>query len=82
MNRVFLALALGFLAASPATALEREPLTHATPPAIPHPLPQGVPYVIVGAEARPVVTLRYGVVDGRRVLLNARTMEVVYELYY
>jgi hypothetical protein len=35
----------------------------------------------VGATADPIVELRYGVVNGKRVLLNAHTLEVVYILH-
>ena len=82
MTRTLIAVTAAVLVASSATALEqRRHAIHATPPVIAHPLPQGVPYLTVGAIADPIVELRYGVVNGKRVLLNARTLEVVYILH-
>lgn len=81
MNRLLLAFAALLLGASSSAALEQRNAIHATPPVVPHPLPQGVPYLVVGATADPIVELRYGVVNGRRVLLNAHTLEVVYILH-
>ena len=81
MQKFVLAVAAALLTASSAAALEQRNAIHATPPVVPHPMPQGVPYVVVGATADPIVELRYGVVNGRRVLLNAHTLEVVYILH-
>lgn len=61
-------------------AAHEVPVLLVTPPAIPHPLPQGAPYVVVGSTPQRVHTLRYGIVDGRRVLFDGETMRVVYVL--
>ena len=81
MKRSFALAAALLLSALPAAALEQRNAIHATPPVVPHPMPQGVPYLVVGEPANPIVELRYGVVNGKRVLLNARTLEVVYVLH-
>ena len=52
-----------------------------TPPPYPHPYPQGVPRLVVGATPQPVIQLRYGIIDGKRVLFNPATMRVVYILH-
>ena len=76
MRKLRFGLAIGLsLAASAAAAHE---LT--TPPLLPHPLPQGVPYVVVGAVPHRVVQLRYGIVNGERVLFDPATMRIVYIL--
>ena len=80
MRRLIPALAAIVLTTSSAIALEQRNGVHVTPPLVPHPMPQGVPYLVVGEGAKPIFELRYGVVHGKRVLLNARTMEVVYVL--
>jgi hypothetical protein len=71
----FALLALAALAAAPAAATE---LT--TPPPHPHPYPMGVPYLVEPAVVQPVIQLRYGILDGRRVLFDPATMRVVYVL--
>jgi hypothetical protein len=71
----FALLALAALAAAPAAATE---LT--TPPQHPHPYPMGVPYLVEPAVVQPVIQLRYGILDGRRVLFDPTTMRVVYVL--
>jgi hypothetical protein len=81
MKIMFAAAVLLMLTASPGAALEQRNAIHATPPLVPHPMPQGMPVVVVGKEPDPIVELRYGVVHGKRVLLNGRTMEVVYILH-
>lgn len=81
MRTIILALAAGLLTASSAAALEQRDGVHVTPPIVPHPMPQGAPYLVVGDAPKPVFELRYGVIHGKRVLLNARTMEVVYVLH-
>ena len=63
-----------------AAAAHEVPVLLVTPPAIPHPLPQGVPYVVVGGTLQRVHTLRYGIVNGRRVLFDGETMRIVYVL--
>jgi hypothetical protein len=70
-----LALACGLAVASPATAHEL-----VTPPAIPYPLPQGLPYVVEGEVPHPVITLRFAIIDGQRVLLDPETGRVVHIL--
>lgn len=80
MGKLVLAIAAGLMAASPAIALEQRKGVHVTPPLVSHPMPQGVPVLVVGDAAKPIFELRYGVVHGKRVLLNAQTMEVVYVL--
>ena len=63
----------GLAAVSSATAHEL-----VTPPATPHPLPQGVP--VHGLSPHSVITLRYAIVEGRRVLFDPDTGRVVYVL--
>lgn len=76
MRSVFMGLVASLLSAG-ATASGHE-LT--TPPAMPHPLPQGAPYAVVGATPHPVSQLRYGIVNSERVLFDPATMKVVYIL--
>ena len=71
-------LAIGALLLSAATAAHGHELT--TPPPLPHPLPQGVPYVVVGAVPHRVIQLRYGIVNGERVLFDPQTLQIVYIL--
>ena len=52
-----------------------------TPPPYQHPYPQGVPRLVVGAAPQPVIQLRYGIVNGQRVLFEPTTMRVVYILH-
>jgi hypothetical protein len=80
MRKLLVALAALAPLASPAAALEQRDLVHVTPPALPHPLPQGVPYVSTGETHHPVITLRYGLIDGRRVLFDPATGRTVYIL--
>jgi hypothetical protein len=79
MRKLFVALAALAPLASPAAALEQRGMVHVTPPALPHPLPQGVPYVSTETH-HPVITLRYGLIDGRRVLFEPATGRTVYIL--
>jgi hypothetical protein len=51
------------------------------PPTL-HPLPQGVPYLVVGAQPQRVSTLRFAIINGRRALIDGQTSEVVYFLRY
>lgn len=51
-----------------------------TPPGVPHPLPQGAPYAVVGATPHRVIQLRYGIINGERVLFDPATTKVVYIL--
>ena len=75
MRRLILA---GFSVLLPcATAFSHELVT---PPVVPHPMPQGVPYLVVGAQPHPVRTLRFAIIHGRRALIDAETDEVVYYL--
>lgn len=80
MKKILLAVTAALLTASSSAALEQPNAIHATPPLVPHPMPQGLPYVFVGATVDSIVELRYGVVNGRRVLVNAHTLEVIYIL--
>lgn len=64
------------LTSGPALAYE---LT--TPPPVQHPYPQGVPRLVVGAMPQPVIQLRYGIVNGKRVLFEPTTLRVVYILH-
>jgi hypothetical protein len=80
MRKLLVSLAALAPAASPAAAIEPRDAVHVTPPAVPHPLPQGVPYVSIGHAHQPVITLRYGLIDGRRVLFEPVTGEIVYIL--
>jgi hypothetical protein len=50
------------------------------PPMLLHPLPQGMPYVVVGAVPHRVIQLRYGIVNGERVLFDPQTLQIVYIL--
>jgi hypothetical protein len=52
-----------------------------TPPPVPQPYPQGVPQLVVGATPQPVIQLRYGIINGQRVLFEPTTMRVVYVLH-
>ena len=52
-----------------------------TPPPVPHPYPQGVPRLVVGAVPHPVIQLRYGIVNGQRVLFDPATLKIVYVLH-
>ena len=79
LKRLFAAALAGAFSFGPAAAHE-VPVLLVTPPAVPHPLPQGVPYVVVGATLQRVHTLRYGIVNGRRVLFDGETMRIVYVL--
>ena len=69
-------IAIAICCAALSTAAARELVT---PPPDGQPLPQGVPVGISGGEAR-VISLRYAIVDGRRVLIDAATQRVVYVL--
>ena len=80
MKTLLIALAAALLTASSGAALERRDYIHATPPAVPHPMPQGVPYVIVGGPSHAPITLRYGFIHGERVLFEPNTGQVVYIL--
>jgi hypothetical protein len=79
MRQFLLALAI-LLPAAPSAALEPRNGVHVTPPAVPHPLPQGVPYVTTGVTHDPVIILRYALLDGTRVLFDPATGEIVYVL--
>ena len=74
MFRILIAL-LAFGTAAPAAAHHIY-----TPPATPHPLPQGVPYLVVGATPHPVGTLRFAIIHGRRALVDPETGRVAYFL--
>ncbi len=76
MRLKFVIAAAALLMAGSASAYE---LT--TPPFHQHPYPQGVPRLVVGATPQPVIQLRYGIVDGKRVLFNPATMQIVYILH-
>ena len=76
MRRMLLSAALAALTSGSAMAYE---LT--TPPPAPHPYPQGVPRLVVGATPQPVIQLRYGIVNGQRVLFEPTTMRIVYILH-
>jgi hypothetical protein len=77
MRQFILALAI-LLPAAPSAAFEPHSV-HVTPPAVPHPLPQGVPYVSTVTHD-PVITLRYALINDRRVLFDPATGEIVYVL--
>ena len=79
MRQLLLALAI-LLPATPSAALEPRGSVHVTPPAVPHPLPQGVPYASVGVTHDPVITLRYALINGERVLFDPATGQIVYVL--
>jgi hypothetical protein len=79
MRQFLLALAI-LLPAAPSAALEPRDSVHVTPPAVPHPLPQGVPYATSGVTHDPVITLRYGLINDTRVLFDPATGEIVYVL--
>ena len=71
-----LAIAAGLLSAT--TTASAHEMT--TTPVFSHPLPQGVPYVVVGAVPHRVIQLRYGIVNGERVLFDPQTLQIVYIL--
>ena len=79
MRQLLLALAI-LAPATPSVAFEPRNAVHVTPPAIPHPLPQGVPYVSVGVTHDPVITLRYALINRTRVLFDPATGRIVYVL--
>lgn len=76
MRKMLLTAAIAALSCGPALAYE---LT--TPPPVPHPYPQGVPRLVAGATPQPVIQLRYGIVNGQRVLFEPATMRIVYRLH-
>jgi hypothetical protein len=78
--RTLIALTAALLMTSSAAALERRNYIHVTPPAVPHPLPQGVPYVIIGGPSHAPITLRYGFIHGERVLFEPHSGRIVYIL--
>ncbi len=80
MRRLLFVAALAGSFGFGSAAAHEVPVLLVTPPAIPHPLPQGVPYVVAGATLQKVHTLRYGIVNGRRVLFDGETMRIVYVL--
>jgi hypothetical protein len=81
MTRLVISLTAVLLALSPASALERGQQLHTTPPLLPHPLPQGTPYFIVGGPSHVPIELRYAEMNGRRVLVEPTSNEVVYVLW-
>ena len=80
MMRTIVCLAAILVAAAPAAAIEARPYIHATPPAGGHPYPQGAPYFVIGGVSHAPTELRYAEIDGRRVLVEATSGEVVYRL--
>ena len=79
MRQLLLALAI-LLPGSPSAAFEPRQGVHVTPPAVPHPLPQGIPYATVGVTHDPVITLRYALINQTRVLFDPATGQIVYVL--
>ena len=75
MRKVLIAAAVSLLAATSASAYEL-----VTPPPDGQPLPTGHPYLIAGSVAQGAISLRFVVVDGRRMLVDARTLQPVYRL--
>ena len=51
-----------------------------TPPATPHPMPQGVPYYSDQLSPHPVINLRFAIVNGRRVLFDPATGRIKHTL--
>jgi hypothetical protein len=80
MKRVLIAAAAVLLGAASAGAIEQYQRVHATPPLLPHPLPQGTPYFVVGGPSHAPIELRYGEVYGKRILVEAQSGERVYRL--
>jgi hypothetical protein len=80
MRAFVVSLAASLLAATSAAALERQQNVHVIPPAAMHPLPQGTPYLTDGYPSHAPMELRYGVIDGRRVLLEPYSGQVIYVL--
>ena len=75
MRKVLISMAVSLLAITSASAYEL-----VTPPIDGQPLPTGHPYLIGGSVAQGVVSLRFAVVDGRRLLIDAHTLQTVYVL--
>jgi hypothetical protein len=62
------------------TALPASAYELVTPPPDGQPLPTGHPFFIAGSVAQGVISLRFAIVNGRRVLVDARTLQPVYIL--
>ena len=67
-------------AAGPAMALDNGDQPHATPSIVPYPVPTGTPDAIVGGGSHEPFMLRFAIIDGRRVLYDPQTGDVVYVL--
>ena len=81
MKRIAVLLGLAaMVAAGPAMALDDGDQLHATPSIVPYPVPTGTPDVIVGGGSHEPFMLRFAIIDGRRVLYDAETGDVVYVL--
>jgi hypothetical protein len=81
MTRIALLLgAAAVLAATPATALENGRQPHATPSIVPYPVPTGTPDAIIGGGSHEPFMLRFAIMNGKRVLYDMETGEVVYVL--
>jgi hypothetical protein len=52
----------------------------ATPPWVPHPMPQGAPYFTDRLMPHPVINLRFAIVNGRRVLFDPATGRIKHVL--
>jgi hypothetical protein len=79
MRRLLLAIACIALV-SPALAKDRGYEVHVTPPLLPYPLPTGVPDFVVGGGSHAPITLRFAIIDGRRVLYEPVSGDVIYVL--
>jgi hypothetical protein len=80
MRAFVVSLLASLVATTSAAALERRQNIHVIPPVAMHPLPQGTPYLTDGFPSHAPTELRYGFVDGKRVLFDPYSGVVVYVL--
>ena len=81
MQRIAILLgAAALLVASPAVAMEDGDVPHVTPSIVPYPVPTGTPDVIIGGGSHEPIMLRFAIMNGKRVLYDAETGDVVYVL--
>ena len=76
MRKVLIAAAVSLLAAVWLVGLRAGHAAARRPAAS----PRGHPYLIAGSVAQGAISLRFVVVDGRRILVDARTLQPVYRL--
>jgi hypothetical protein len=77
----YLLLAAGCMALiSPALSRDRGYEVHVTPPPLPYPLPTGAPDFVAGGGSHAPITLRFAIINGKRVLYEPVSGEVIYVL--